>query len=699
LALGGLGLVVAGVAIDIPLSFAIANAPALTPGADYGGSGGGAAGNLAFEVPMLLLAVLATVIVLRREGNLIGWLLLGAIVTLAVPVGDYGTYGIAVRHGALPGGALAVGLGDFLWAPMVALLLLLPLQLFPDGRPLSRRWRWLVWATVGVVVVGYLGNTFGPHGYAGGGFPHASTGVLGTVLGLAYPAFAVGGLCGGLGLVSLVIRYRRSTSEVRHQIRWLLFAGLLYIIPFATYISLLEAAHLNLEWIAAISVLGLGTVPFAMAIAVLKYRLYDIDIIISRTFVYVSLAALITGVYVGVAVGIGHLVGGGGKPNLGLSILATAIVAVGFQPARERLQRGANRLVYGRRASPYEVLSNFSQRVAGTYAAEDVLVRMARVLQEGTAAQTATVWLRHGERLRPAATHPISSDGQTDMQMTGDLLPAIPGTDRTIPVLHQGELLGALSVTKRRGESLNPIEAKLLEDLANQAGLMLKNVGLTSELFQRLEELRASRLRLVGAEDEARRRLERNLHDGAQQHLVAIKVKLGLAETLLERDPGKALATLTQLKSDADEALETLRDLARGIYPPLLADKGLVAAVESQARKATVPVTVEAGVIDRHAQDIEAAVYFCILEAIQNVQKYAGRCQVVVRLDQSGGRLLFEVEDDGCGFDPATAHRGAGLTNMEDRLEALGGGLNVDSSLGRGGHVRGWVPLQADAAG
>ena len=162
-----------------------------------------------------------------------------------------------------------------------------------------------------------------------------------------------------------------------------------------------------------------------------------------------------------------------------------------------------------------------------------------------------------------------------------------------------------------------------MEDLAHQAGLVLSNVGLAAELQQRLDELRASRQRLVQAQDEERRRLERNLHDGAQQYLVAIKVKLGLAQMLAARSPEKAKVTIAQLKADADEALETLRDLARGIYPPLLADKGLVVALESQARKAIVPVSVEAQGVERYAQDVEATVYFCVLEALQNVQKYA----------------------------------------------------------------------------
>ena len=363
--------------------------------------------------------------------------------------------------------------------------------------------------------------------------------------------------------------------------------------------------------------------------------------------------------------------------------MATAIVAVAFQPVRERLQKVANRLVYGKRATPYEVLSQFSERVAESYAADDVLPRMARVLADGTGAARADVWLRAGDFLRQAATWPADSGVTEPALIVGDALPQLPEADRAVEVRHQGELLGALTVTKRKGESLTPVEEKLLTDLAGQAGLVLKNVGLTAELLARLEDLRASRQRLVAAQDEERRRLERNLHDGAQQNLVALKVKLGLAEMFAEKDPARAKQTLAELKVDTDEALETLRDLARGIYPPLLADKGLVAALESQARKATLPVQVDADGVGRYPQDVEAAVYFCCLEALQNVQKYAAAQSAVVKLDGSESGLTFEVTDDGQGFDGASVKRGAGLTNMTDRIDALGLGAMLASEVHR----------------
>jgi signal transduction histidine kinase len=317
---------------------------------------------------------------------------------------------------------------------------------------------------------------------------------------------------------------------------------------------------------------------------------------------------------------------------------------------------------------------------------------MARVLADGTGAASAGVWLRAGDMLRRAASWPVDSVSAQPARVVDDSIPDLPEADRAVEVRHQGELLGALTVSKRQGESLTPVEVKLLDDLAAQAGLVLKNVGLTDELLLRLEDLRASRQRLVAAQDDERRRLERNLHDGAQQNLVAMKVKLGLAEMLADKDAPRSRALLSELKADADEALETLRSLARGIYPPLLADRGLQAALESQVRKATLPVEVEAVGLARYPQEIEAAVYFCCLEALQNVQKYAEAAGAVLKLNGSEGSLTFEVVDNGKGFDAATVKRGAGLTNMTDRIDALGGSLEMSSTPGSGTRVYGSLP-------
>jgi signal transduction histidine kinase len=319
-----------------------------------------------------------------------------------------------------------------------------------------------------------------------------------------------------------------------------------------------------------------------------------------------------------------------------------------------------------------------------TYATEDVLPRMAEILAEGTGAEVARVWLNVAGELRPVASSSGSNDAQP-RRIDRDALPEITG-EHAVEVRHQGELLGALSVEMPPSDPMNPAKDKLVHDLAAQAGLVLRNVRLISEL-------RASRQRLVAAQDDERRKLERNLHDGAQQQLVALAVKLRLAEQLASRDAEKTKQMLSSLQADTQDALENLRDLARGIYPPLLADKGLGAALEGQARKASIPVEISTDGAGRYPQDTEAAVYFCCLEALQNVQKYADATTAHVRLSETDGLLTFEVEDDGAGFDPSTTGYGTGLQGMADRLDAIGGTLEVHSEPQRGTTVTGSVPV------
>ncbi|HEX6538489.1 MAG TPA: histidine kinase [Candidatus Dormibacteraeota bacterium] len=667
----------------------------------------------------LTFAAVGGLIAARHPRNATGWLFLfiGVVVGLQGFADQYARLGLITHPGSVAGATWALWfstwVGPTVWPVGAAALVLM---LVPDGRLPSPRWRVLavanaVMCVLLVVVFGLLAPnsmtvtaTTSPAVQNPTGLPGLpalawTQGALGVAIYFVAVAIVV------VAAAAPFVRLRRARGEARQQLKWIAYAVLLSAI-LAGVLTVVGAVVQSATWLNTASdlaiVLGFAiALPVATGVAIFKYRLYDIDIVISRTLVYGSLAVLITGVYVGIAVGIGELVGSGGRPNLGLSILATAIVAVGFQPARERLQRVANRLVYGTRATPYQVLSEFSSQVAGSYAADEVLPRMARVLDEGTGAERSTIWLRSGDALHAAAAWPVGGSERLEpaIPLPDGVLPAIPGATRAVEVRHQGELLGVLSVVKRRGESLTPVEDKLLDDLAHQAGLVLKNVGLTADLQRRLEELRASRQRLVSAQDEERRRLERNLHDGAQQHLVALKVKLGLAEMLAVKDPARARATLQQLNSDTDEALETLRDLARGIYPPLLAEKGLPTALESQARKATIPVTVDTTGVGRYPQEVEATVYFCVLEALQNVQKYAEANRAVVRLRDDGRALRFEVEDDGRGFDSRTVRRGAGLTNMNDRIDALSGSLEVNSRPAHGTTVRAVVPVIVATAG
>jgi signal transduction histidine kinase len=397
-------------------------------------------------------------------------------------------------------------------------------------------------------------------------------------------------------------------------------------------------------------------------------------------------------------IGIGNLVTDAGTGFDILVFAAIAIVALILQPLRHWARRLADRLVYGTRATPYEVLSQFTERIGETLSVEDVLTRMTNLITAGTGAERAEVWLRVGRELRLEASSPPRGDGDDRLRLSleaEDEPPDIPDATEVIAVRHRGELLGAIAVSVPAADPLTPEQERMLSELAVQAGLVLRNVGLTAELRARLEDLQRSRERLVAAQDEERRRIERNLHDGAQQQLIALAVKSRLAQQLAGRDPAKSAELLGDIQRDAEAALDDLRDLARGIYPPLLADQGLGAALEAQARKVSIPVTID--VIDdaRYPQAIEAAVYFCCLEALNNVSKYADANRAIVRIARDDSRLRFEVEDDGRGFDVGSTTHGTGLQGMADRLDALGGGFEITSAPGTGTTIAGTVVLEA----
>ncbi|HXY71946.1 MAG TPA: GAF domain-containing sensor histidine kinase, partial [Actinomycetota bacterium] len=384
-----------------------------------------------------------------------------------------------------------------------------------------------------------------------------------------------------------------------------------------------------------------------------------------------------------------------------LAILATAIVAIAFQPVRDRADHVAGRLVYGDRATPYEVLARFSERVGEAYAAEDVLPETARIVAEGVGAETATVWLRGGSELRPVASWPEGTGGPPIVVAGGGGdLPELPG-DLAVAVRDREGLIGALSVSKPRGEPLTPADVHLLDDLASQEGLVLSNAQLTADLEARLAaitersaELKSSRRRVVAAQDAERRRLERNIHDGAQQHLVALAVKLRLARTMLARDPDKGRALLDEVRAQVDDALENLQALALGIYPPALEQEGIAPALRVDVERLGLPVDLRTDGVARYPIETEAAVYFCILEALQNAAKHARAGRVDVAVSERDGLLWFEVADDGIGFDPSANGNGTGLQGMRDRLAILGGDAALESTPGRGTTVRGRVPAR-----
>ena len=418
--------------------------------------------------------------------------------------------------------------------------------------------------------------------------------------------------------------------------------------------------------------------------------------------VLAGLLAYVTLVYAVVVLLGGALLGrDASSPAVALSVLATAVVALTFDRVSSFLDGFASRAVHGGRASPYDVLSQFSGTATGRYAAEELPSRMARVLAMGTGAESAQVWVMVGDRPTLAATWPPSArveTGENPLESTE------PGRQVQV-VRHGDEVLGVLVVQERDQVPLTSVEERLFAGLADQAGLVLRGARLRAELERRAEELsaradelRLSRQRLVDAQDNERRALERDVHDGAQQHLVALAVNLRLAHTLSSGSPERAAQLLEDQEAAAGEAVETVLQLSRGIYPPLLAEGGLEVALRAVVSNSPVPVEISADSVGRYPPSLEAAAYFCCLEALQNAAKYSGASRISVEL-QGGtdGSLTFAVEDDGAGFDTTTIRPGSGLTNMRDRLDAVDGVLEATSSPAQGTRIAGRIPTGVGA--
>jgi signal transduction histidine kinase len=411
--------------------------------------------------------------------------------------------------------------------------------------------------------------------------------------------------------------------------------------------------------------------------------------------VMLGLAGFVVGTYVVVVLGGGALIGRTDSPSLPLSVLATAIVALGFAPVQAALERAATSLGPTGAPTPYDVLNRFSETVTGGYATEDLPAGMSKLLAQGTGAEWAQVWLTVSDCLTLAATWPAEAYAdRTPPQPQTDARDATGGGRRALTVRQGGQLLGVLRLQERPGLPLTPVEERLFSGLAAQAGMVLRLAGLRAELggrheelVARAEELKASRERLIETQDAERRRLERDIHDGAQQHLVALAVNLRLAQTVALRSPERAGRVLAEQANAARDAIETLSSLSRGIYPRLLSDEGLVPALQSAVATSAIPVTIDAHGVGRLPGPVEAALYFCCMEAVQNAAKHSGARVVTVLLGEDRAQWRLTVTDDGSGFDQVEVRAngaGAGLANMRDRLDAVGGTVTIGSRSGTG---------------
>jgi len=537
-----------------------------------------------------------------------------------------------------------------------------------------------------------------------------------------WPVAVAGALAFFAGAIASTSRYNKSRGLERQRMQWF---GWSMTVAF-TVAVFAGATRLLVKWptngIEAAAVATLP-IPLALAFGATTKRVGRVDRLLTQTVSVAGLTGVVLATYILIVLGLGRAPKDTERTLLLLSMIGAVVAALLYVPTRERLTSIANNIVYGERHAPDEVLRTFGSRLSRAIPLDELLLQMAESLRKTLALDLVEVWTGSGGSLerrvcdpdRPVIHMTIGKKELPVVTRAGVSGPAwikvwLPqliekregSMVRIAPITHQGELLGMIVVERRDpDESFGEENERVMTELARQVGLALHNAQLDSalqesyqELKKRAEDLRASRERIVAAGDAERRKLERNLHDGAQQHLVALAVKVKLVKNLIEADTNTAKAMLEELGGDVQEAVQQLRDLAHGIYPPILVDRGLGPALESAVMKAALPTTVVADGVQRHRQEIEAAVYFCVLEALQNAGKHAGEgASAVVSLKEEPGALLFEVADDGAGFDAKAKALGAGFTNMSDRVGSIGGTLDVWSELGKGTKISGRIPL------
>lgn len=637
-------------------------------------------------VPLLAVvcyAVIGGLIAWRQPKNASGWLLiligLGLVLTMCAEAAS--TFVLLDDRIVLASWAL--WLNSWLLVATVWPGIVLYLLVFPTGVPPSRRWRPFVIGLIVLSVAGVLVRMVQPWEEERLTNPvtvpalASVADVLFVAISLLFAAAAV------IVVVSVVRRFRCAPFAERQQLRWL---AVVAVLSATLLVIAVAAGALGLDRIgdpigvAFLLCLVVG-LPASAAVALLKHHLYGIEVVANCSIVYGSLAAIITSIYAVIVAGVGAVVGRGDRSNVFAAVAATAVAAVVFQPARRRAQILADRLIYGDRASPYELLATFSQRLDDA-SLHEVLPRMTALVAEGTGAERVRIWLRNGTELRAVSAWPSDGVLPTPTRLDDGELPGLD--DPAFAVRHGGDLLGAITVGMPPQEPMTPATERLLVDLSAQAGLVLRNVAL-------VEELQRSRQRLVTSQDEARRRLERDLHDGAQQRLVTLSLDLRMARERAGASGDDELTTrLDAAEQELSQSLAELRELARGIHPAILTQNGVGAALRSLAERSAVPVELRSVPEGRYSPEVEATAYFIVSEALANVAKHAEASRAWVAVDDGGDRLAIVVRDDGIGG--AAMNRGSGLRGLADRVEAVGGRIDVRSEPGAGSIVHAEIP-------
>ena len=539
---------------------------------------------------------------------------------------------------------------------------------FPDGRLLSPRWRAAVVVMFAVAAALATVSALWPveHDRMGMVAPHPlalpgaeAVARFRDVTGVSYLAFQV------LYTVAVLVRIRRARGDEVRQMRWLVYAVVMDV--------LLLAAGLVVLGSPAPGLLALPLIPVAAAFAILKYRLYDIDPVINKTIVVGAMLLLITTAYVAIVVGVGSLV----PADEGLlSLATTAAVAVAFEPLRRRAQRLADRLVYGHRATPYEALSRVSAHLED--APDELLDVIATTVANAVGATEVVVWVGEEERLAARAgwPHPVGEHGPLRLRDLGE------PRWHVRPVLHRGAVRGAITLRKR--EPLSAADDRLLVDLVAQIALVI-------ELHHQAHQIQATSRRIVRAEDAARRRIERDLHDGAQQRLVTLGLELGvLAEQAGATGNAALAARVREARAQLLGATAELRELARGLHPMVLAESGLEEALSTLADRSAVPVRLHVSLHGQLPREVEATAYYLVSEALTNAARHSGASAVSVDVALLDAGLRVEVCDGGCGG--ANRASGSGLSGLADRLAALGAELEVESPAGGGTRIATVLP-------